>query len=364
MVVVGGGFGGLARHEIPSQGRRRGHARRPHEPPPLPAAALPGRDGDPLGGPDRAAAAGGSCASTRTSTSSWPRSPASISRTGRSLAVRPWGDRVDVPLRQPDRRPGIDDLVLRTRRPRPALPPDEDDRRRPQPATADLRGVRAGRDGAVGSRAPEVAHLRRRRWRADRLRGRGTDRRARATGRSRRTSARSTPRAPWCSSSTPTSRSSRAFGDRPVPEGHERARAHRRRGPHRDARDEHRRRRHGRRVPERPGAHRDAHGRLGGRRAGLAACAHPGRGVRSGVRPCGPGCRSTRLHAAGPPRGLRHRRRDDALRAPRRRRGRDAAGHLRRADDQAAPRRQAARQAVPLPRPRRAWPPSVGAARS
>ena len=38
----------------------------------------------------------------------------------------------------------------------------------------------------------------------------------------------------------------------PVPEGHERARAHGRRGPHRDAGDEHRRRRHGRRVPERP----------------------------------------------------------------------------------------------------------------
>ena len=32
----------------------------------------------------------------------------------------------------------------------------------------------------IGGRAPAVAHLRRRRWRADRLRGRGTDRRARS----------------------------------------------------------------------------------------------------------------------------------------------------------------------------------------
>ena len=104
--------------------------------------------------------------------------------------------------------------------------------------------------------------------------------------------------------------------------------------------------------PTRQGAHRDAHGRLGRRRAGLAARARPGRGGRRRVRSRGPGRRSPRLHAAGPPGGLRHRRRDGARRAPRRRRGRAAAGHLRRADDQAAPRWHAAERAVPLPRSR------------
>ena len=128
------------------------------------------------------------------------------------------GNGAHVALRQPDRRRGIDDLVLRTRRARRALAPDEDDRRRPQPATADLRGVRAGRDGAVGSRAPEVAHLRRRRRRADRLRGRGTDRRARAPDARAGLPCDRTREAPWCSSSRPTSRSS-AVRRSAVPEG-------------------------------------------------------------------------------------------------------------------------------------------------
>ncbi len=106
-----------------------------------------------------------------------------------------------------------------------------------------------------------------------------------------RTFARSTPRAPSCSSSTPAQDVLASFGDRLSRKATDRARAHRGRDSHRNACDEHRRRRHGRRVSERSGAHRDAHGRLGSRRAGLAACAHPGRGGGSGVRSCGPGRR-------------------------------------------------------------------------
>ena len=148
--------------------------------------------------------------------------------------------------------PGAADLVLRTRGPRQALTPDEDDRRRPQPATADIRGVRAGRDGAIGSRAPaggspSPSSV------ADRPGARSRDRSPSSpAGRSRRTSARSTPRAPSCSSSTPARTSSRrsAIGlSRKATSGLEQ---HGRRDPHRDAGDEHRRRRHGRRVSERP----------------------------------------------------------------------------------------------------------------
>ena len=43
VVIIGGGFGGLAAARVLEKRRRRRHARRPHEPSPVPAAALPGR---------------------------------------------------------------------------------------------------------------------------------------------------------------------------------------------------------------------------------------------------------------------------------------------------------------------------------
>ncbi len=43
-------------HQIPSESRRRHHARRPHEPPSLSTAALPGRDRNPVGRTGRTAA--------------------------------------------------------------------------------------------------------------------------------------------------------------------------------------------------------------------------------------------------------------------------------------------------------------------
>ena len=53
MVVVGGGFGGLQAAREAATGRRRHHARRPAQLPPLPAAHLPGRDRRPVAGRDR-----------------------------------------------------------------------------------------------------------------------------------------------------------------------------------------------------------------------------------------------------------------------------------------------------------------------
>ena len=50
VVVVGGGFGGLPATRLLSALRH--HADRPAQPPPLPAASLPGRHGHPLTGPD------------------------------------------------------------------------------------------------------------------------------------------------------------------------------------------------------------------------------------------------------------------------------------------------------------------------
>jgi NADH:ubiquinone reductase (H+-translocating) len=49
VVIVGGGFGGLAAAKAAPRARRRPD-RRPAGAPPLPAAALPRGDGDPLGG--------------------------------------------------------------------------------------------------------------------------------------------------------------------------------------------------------------------------------------------------------------------------------------------------------------------------
>ena len=319
VVVVGGGFGGLLARS-PSEGRRRRHARRPHEPPPLPAAALPGRDRNPLGGPDRTAAPGSPAQAPERSGSSWPRSPASISRTGRSSPSGRWERALTLPYDSLIVASGSTTSYFGHDELAAALPPDEDDRRRPQPAAADLRGVRAGRDGALGSRAPEVAHLRRRRWRADRLRGRGTDRRARAPDAQDRTFARSTPRAPRCSSSKPTSRSSARSA---IGLSRKATRALERIGV--EIRTE-------TRVTSIDGDGMDVESQSGQERiathtvvwaAGVQASplarilaeasgAECDRAGRVAVR--------ARLHVAGPPRGLRHRRRDDARRAPRRRR--------------------------------------------
>ena len=97
-----------------SSGARPGHADRPDQPPPLPAAALPGGDRDPLGGPDRPG---------HPRRAAEPQVPARGPGRGRAhrrrrppvtrRRVRPAADHR---LRQPDRGRRRGDLLLRARR--------------------------------------------------------------------------------------------------------------------------------------------------------------------------------------------------------------------------------------------------------
>ena len=86
----------------------------------------------------------------------------------------------------------------------------------------------------------------------------------------------------------------RTFGDRPVPQGNHRAWADGRGGSHRHTGNRHRRRWNGCRDSGRPGAHPNAHRRLGSRSPSLTPRANVGRCIRSGVRPGRSGRRSTR----------------------------------------------------------------------
>ena len=58
VVIIGGRLRRALRRQGVAPQRRRDHARRPRAAPPVPAAALPGRDRDPVRGPDRGPAAG------------------------------------------------------------------------------------------------------------------------------------------------------------------------------------------------------------------------------------------------------------------------------------------------------------------
>ena len=226
--------------------------------------------------------------------------------------------------------------------------PDEDDRRRAQPAAADLRGVRDGRVGAFGGRA--------RRWLTFAVVGGGPTgceiagqiaELARRTLKEDFRSIDPTSAAVLLFDAATRSRDLR----RPAVRKGDRARAPRGRDPQRKrASRGHggRHRRQSSRGEERIACHTvvwaagveaSPLGRILAEAAG-AECDRAGRRRRS------------RLHAPGPPRGVRHRRRDGARRPPGRRRGRAAAGDLRRADDQAAARWHDGEHAVQVPRSR------------
>ena len=209
VVVVGGGFGACSRRGSCARATSRSRSSTARTTTSSSRCSTRSRPGSSPSATDRAAA---------------PRDPAQAQerprRAGRGHWLRsresqgrsppgPAASEIAFPIRQPDRRGRLDHLVLRARRARRALAADEDDRRRAQPAAADPRGVRAGRDRRLRGRARAVAHLRRRRWRADRLRGRGTDRRARPPDAPRGLPLDRRRRAPPCSSSTLARRSSR-----------------------------------------------------------------------------------------------------------------------------------------------------------
>ena len=119
VVVVGGGFGGLACRAVTSSARC-GTSRHPRRPPqlrPLPAARPPGRDGDALVGRDRVAAASRVPPRPQRGASCWRRYPASTSRAAQVLVDQPSPDlgAARPALRPPDRRRGLGVLVLRPR---------------------------------------------------------------------------------------------------------------------------------------------------------------------------------------------------------------------------------------------------------
>ena len=163
----------------PQAGAGADHAHRPHQPPPLPAPALPG----------------GHRASSRRARSPRPSatSSATTRRCGsilgevedidveaREVHADEFGKPLTIALRQPDRGRRRGHLVLRARRVPRRLLRHEDPRRRPGAAGPHLRRLRAGRgrDGRRGAPAPH--DLRRRRRRPDR---RGDGRPADASSR-------------------------------------------------------------------------------------------------------------------------------------------------------------------------------------
>ena len=166
VVIVGGGFGGLyAARELRKAARRRGrHARRPAQPPPVPAAALPGRDRRPVAGRDRAAAAVDlppPAQHDRAAGRGDRHRPGSAARS--SLSGRP-----QPPVRHADRRDRRPPQLLRARRVGAVRAGPQDDRRRdgdPAPDPDRVRGRRAR--GGPRPRA-RVDDLRARRRRADR----------------------------------------------------------------------------------------------------------------------------------------------------------------------------------------------------
>ena len=161
VVIVGGGFGGLAAAKALAQGARPRHGPRPPQPPPLPAAALPGRHRRPLARGDRLADPRGSSAISGTRPSSSPRRRRS-NRRPRRVRLADGDDR----LRPPDRRHRRHPFLLRPPRlgvHAPGLKSLDGRARDPAPRAPRLREGRA-RDR--GGRAPPLAHLRGRRRRA------------------------------------------------------------------------------------------------------------------------------------------------------------------------------------------------------
>ena len=158
VVVVGGGFGGLyAARELGKGGDRgRGHPGGSAEPPPVPAAALPGRDRGPVAGGDRPAAALDLPQASATPRCSWARRLASTPSGARFTS----GDGGILPY---------DTLIVATGRPPQLLRPrrvgavrarPQDHRRRYRDAAPDPDRVRGRRARGRSRPAPGVDDLR------------------------------------------------------------------------------------------------------------------------------------------------------------------------------------------------------------
>ena len=179
-----------------AQARQRRHqADRPHHPPPVPAAAVPGGDRHHLRGRDRPAHPGdpaqaaqrARCCSATSRTSTW-RSSTCVSDL--------LGHTYETPLRHPDRRGGRRPVLLRQRPVRRVRAGHEVDRRRAGAARPHPGRLRAGRAVQRSGAAGEAADLRRRR--------RGPDRRR--DGRADRGTGRLTPSRARSGTSTPPGR--------------------------------------------------------------------------------------------------------------------------------------------------------------
>ena len=167
VVVIGGGFGGLnAVRELADADAdvTRGG---PDEPPPVPAAALPGGRRDPAARADRAGAAqhrqeaDERPRAARRGDEHRPREARGPHRGARRTDAHPG-------LRHAGRRGRGDALLLRPRRVRRVRARYEDHRGRPVPARPDPVGVRARRAVDGPGRAGRAADVRGDRGRADR----------------------------------------------------------------------------------------------------------------------------------------------------------------------------------------------------
>ena len=173
------GLRGALRNEGAQEARRRRDDGRQDHPPPLPAAALPGRDRHPLAGRDRPAdARGAQQPEERQGPPGRGHRDRPREAGGHLPGARPADrDAVRLPDRGGRRRP----VLLRQRPLRRARAGHEVDRRRAGAARPDLRRLRDGRARRHPRRAGRPpAHVRRGGRRADRRRDGGPDRRARA----------------------------------------------------------------------------------------------------------------------------------------------------------------------------------------
>ena len=225
--------------EGPSEGRRRRHARRPHEPPPLSAAALPGRDGilsegqiaPPLRGILRKhknvhvelAEVTGFDLENRT-----------------VAAVRPLGTAITFPY---------DSLIVATGATTSYFGRDELAQHSiPMKTIDDALNLRRRIFAAFELAETAPSEAERRRWLTFAVVGggpTGCEVAGQIAELARRTLEHDfraiDPTSAVVLLVEANKQILRNFGNRPVPEGHERARAHGSRDPHRDARDQHRR---------------------------------------------------------------------------------------------------------------------------
>ena len=227
--------------------RRRRDGDRPHEPPPLPAAALPGGHRHPRRGRHRAADPRRPAPAAQRERACSARSSTSTS-THAGVTVDTLGRRSELPYDSLIVAAGAHAVVLRPPRVRARRARHEDDRRRARAARPDLRCLRARRAGARPGGAAPPADVRGDRRGPDRRRarraargalaaraarqlpahrhGRGADRPARRrpddprrSSRRRCSSARCATSSGWASRSAPASpsRASTPTASTPAP---------------------------------------------------------------------------------------------------------------------------------------------------